>query len=478
MKKLLFIGLLVFTMALSAQYGVYVRFFDSVAGVDFTPIDNIAFEVELEPGSGDIQTGPSAGCFVNYVDVGAGFPNAFVQFDLANFANPYTPASNVKVTIWDGANVLGAGTATYNVGTDMDPAGGFMGWEEFFAVGGFPIMVEPDGPVVPEVIIDDLGNVSGGDVTGSGQGGTEAWHNDIPYNGSVGVWFELLLDDADFPLTYRVTMDQSGMLASEIPGQLGWRILPAGAWTFIPAVAPFQLAWNDMGTANAYYDIIITGGKAGRAPVSVGVALSDAWDEPLPVTLTSFLVNQAQNYGQYATIAWTVQSESNMLHYNLYRSESDLASAIKIATVGAENSSELHTYSHVDNYEIAYETTYYYWLEGVEANGVSETMANGEVFIEVDPNFVPMSSITKLGSNYPNPFNPLTTIKYYVKQGQTASLQIYNAKGQLVQTATLSETPETGADYKFEGSKYGSGIYFYRLKTDNYSEVKKMMMLK
>jgi PKD repeat protein len=147
MKQLFLTGLLIFTVALFAQqYGVYVRFFDSMTNVDFNPIDNIFFEVELEPGSGDIQTGPSENCLVRYEDIGAGFPFAFVQFDLGNFANLYTPASNVRVTIRDGeCGFSGAGEAIYNVGADMDPTGGFMGWEEFFGVGGFPVMVGP-GP--------------------------------------------------------------------------------------------------------------------------------------------------------------------------------------------------------------------------------------------------------------------------------------------------------------------------------------------
>jgi hypothetical protein len=451
---------------------------------DFDDISNIKFSAELLGTTAVPQTEMSPGCWLNLTDVGAGFPNSFLSFDLGNFKTAagvtvaWNDASNIKVTVWVGDYVDGAGTATYNVGADMNDAGGFMGWAEWFAVGGFPIMVQPGGGVVvPEVIIDDMGNVTGPDVTGSGNGWTP-WGSDIPYDGNIGIWFELLLDDADFPLTYRITMDQSGMLPSQIPGQLGWRILPAGAWTFIPAVAPFQLAWQDMGTANAYYDIIIAGGKAGRAPVSVGVALSTMWDWPLPVTLTSFLVSQTQG-SQFATIAWTVQSESNMQHYNLYRSESSLENALNIKTIDAVNSSELYTYSHVDEYEIAYATTYYYWLEGVEVNGHSAILANGEVTIE-EPNVeVPvLSDVTKLHSNYPNPFNPTTTIKYFVKAGETATLQIFNAKGQLVQTATLNETTINGGTYTFEGSKYGSGIYFYRLKTDNYSEVKKMMMLK
>jgi len=335
-------------------------------------------------------------------------------------------------------------------------------------IGGDPLVVTVVPPVDPNVSDVNPGTV-GDQADWDPENPAAEIPDGIANPDGMGFWFiwQTDTDDLDIPVT--ITIEDIGFL----PYSLAFHY--EGIWYTV-----FPLEWTGFTTTftpNDYINGKISG-KNGKAPVEIPIVFqkNDNPDDVLPVTLTSFLVNQAQNYGEYATIAWTVQSESNMLHYNLYRSESDLDSAIKIATKNAQNLSEVYTYSHDDEYEIAYDTTYYYWLEGVEVNGVSEIMVSGEVYIEADPD-VP-SLVTKLAGNYPNPFNPVTNIKYMVKQGETATLQIYNAKGQLVQTTTLPETTEEGDVYRFEGSKYGSGIYFYRLKTDTYSEVKKMIMLK
>jgi hypothetical protein len=80
-----------------------------------------------------------------------------------------------------------------------------------------------------------------------------------------------------------------------------------------------------------------------------------------------------------------------------------------------------------------------------------------------------------LQGNYPNPFNPTTEIAYSIKEGELGVLSIYNAKGQQVHKAELQAG--TGS-YRWESTEQASGIYFYRLKTDSYNSVKKMLLLK
>ncbi len=97
-----------------------------------------------------------------------------------------------------------------------------------------------------------------------------------------------------------------------------------------------------------------------------------------------------------------------------------------------------------------------------------------------------LPKILNLGQNYPNPFNPATSIQYTVDSRHKilhATLKIYNIKGQLVKTLVDEETiPGThsvvwdGKDQ--EGNEVSSGIYFYRLKAGDQSEVKKMVLLK
>lgn len=85
--------------------------------------------------------------------------------------------------------------------------------------------------------------------------------------------------------------------------------------------------------------------------------------------------------------------------------------------------------------------------------------------------------------NYPNPFNPSTTIQYYLEKPADAELNIYNQKGQLVQSfevknakAGINEIVWNGIDNK--GRAASSGVYFFRLKSGSYSSTKKMVLMK
>lgn len=76
----------------------------------------------------------------------------------------------------------------------------------------------------------------------------------------------------------------------------------------------------------------------------------------------------------------------------------------------------------------------------------------------------------ELKQNYPNPFNPFTTIEFAIPMGRTGRLSIINMKGQIVESYTCGP-----GSHKFvwNGSKYASGVYFYRLSSDKDSKVKK-----
>lgn len=85
-----------------------------------------------------------------------------------------------------------------------------------------------------------------------------------------------------------------------------------------------------------------------------------------------------------------------------------------------------------------------------------------------------------LGQNYPNPFNPATTINYSLKENGFVKLEIYDNTGK--KSASLVYQFQPAGDYKiiFESGKYNlsSGIYFYKLEVNNFSDVKKMILLK
>ncbi len=86
-------------------------------------------------------------------------------------------------------------------------------------------------------------------------------------------------------------------------------------------------------------------------------------------------------------------------------------------------------------------------------------------------------------SNYPNPFNPTTTINYSLKENSQVSLNIYNIKGQKVKQLVSDQLSAGQHSITWNGTdEFGKpvsgGIYFYKLKGDGYVRVQKMVLLK
>jgi hypothetical protein len=97
----------------------------------------------------------------------------------------------------------------------------------------------------------------------------------------------------------------------------------------------------------------------------------------------------------------------------------------------------------------------------------------------------PVAYANSLENAYPNPFNPTTTIKYSIAERGHVSLKIYNAAGQLVRTLVNEvQSPQAAAFSKTwnglndRGQPVSSGVYFYKLTTDDFAQTKKMVLLK
>ncbi len=84
----------------------------------------------------------------------------------------------------------------------------------------------------------------------------------------------------------------------------------------------------------------------------------------------------------------------------------------------------------------------------------------------------------RLEQNYPNPFNPVTNIEFQlVKQG-LVTLKVYNILGEEVSTLINKELNAGIHKYLWNASGIASGIYFYRIQSGNFSQVKKMVLIK
>jgi len=84
----------------------------------------------------------------------------------------------------------------------------------------------------------------------------------------------------------------------------------------------------------------------------------------------------------------------------------------------------------------------------------------------------------KLFQNYPNPFNPITNITYSIKENERVIICIFDITGKLVKE--LVNEYKTAGTYiiSYNGSELSSGIYFYRMRTNSFTEIKKMILIK
>jgi hypothetical protein len=89
-----------------------------------------------------------------------------------------------------------------------------------------------------------------------------------------------------------------------------------------------------------------------------------------------------------------------------------------------------------------------------------------------------LPSSLQLHQNYPNPFNPTTRIVYRINKNAHVELTIYDALGRKI--ATLIDKEITAGEHSvdFDASRYCSGVYFYRLSSEGFYSVRKMLLMK
>lgn len=84
----------------------------------------------------------------------------------------------------------------------------------------------------------------------------------------------------------------------------------------------------------------------------------------------------------------------------------------------------------------------------------------------------------ELFQNYPNPFNPETNIKFALPEEAKVEITVYNQLGETVERITNEVFQAGYHSIQWNAARYASGVYFYRITTDNFTDIKKMMLLK
>jgi len=205
-------------------------------------------------------------------------------------------------------------------------------------------------------------------------------------------------------------------------------------------------------------------------------------DASLPVTLSSFTATAGD--GKVA-LNWSTESEIENLGFNIYRSTKynppaggQLSMINDQLIPGAGNSSSRHDYEYVDN-GLTNGVTYWYKLEDVDYTGNTELHGP----ISATPIESAFPAEFRLYPNYPNPFNPVTTISYDLPEEGYVELTVYNMRGEKV--TTLLKNNQAAGSYKLNwdgtdrnGGIVSSGLYILRIASGSYSRTSKMVFIR
>ena len=229
--------------------------------------------------------------------------------------------------------------------------------------------------------------------------------------------------------------------------------------------SPSGLSYN----TTYYWKVVATDSKGVSTD---GPIWSFATDSPTPVVLTTF----SSRLIGYSTVQlnWSTSTEVNNYGFDVERSSGN-SGWQKIGFVaGSGNSNSPKDYSFTDSPSGG--TSFSYRLKQIDVDG------SFEYYDPITVNLT-LSGEPQLLQNSPNPFNPSTSIKFYIPATTNVSIKIYDIIGREVTTLINKQTTAgyhivywNGKDSRGEG--VSSGIYLYRLTAGSFSQTKKMNLLK
>jgi hypothetical protein len=169
-------------------------------------------------------------------------------------------------------------------------------------------------------------------------------------------------------------------------------------------------------------------------------------------------------------LAWTTATELNNKGFMVERAV-QIGQWQEVSFVkGGGTTNQPRSYEFKDPLINVVAKKYYYRLKQIDFDGTF-TYSN-----EIEVMLIPVTA--ELLSNYPNPFNPTTTIRFNLLVDSKVTLNVYNSLGQLVETLVDKEMESGYHEVNFDASRLSSGVYLYQLQAGNFNSSKKMLLLK
>lgn len=235
----------------------------------------------------------------------------------------------------------------------------------------------------------------------------------------------------------------------------------------------FNWVFQQSNTTNRLRDLhfidALTGWAVGDNGAIIKTTTGGETAPRAPINLTAFGVSSSQ-----INLNW-IDSSNNELRFKIERSTNAGANWLLIDSVAANVVS-------YNNTGLTPNTIYHYRIYAVNAAGNSpfSNTAFDTTFavtgISQENGEIPKEYM--LFSNYPNPFNPATSIKFAIPERSFVKITIYDLLGREVERL-FQENLDAG-NYKLNwiASAYSSGVYFYRIEAGEFSDIKKMMLVK
>jgi photosystem II stability/assembly factor-like uncharacterized protein len=146
-----------------------------------------------------------------------------------------------------------------------------------------------------------------------------------------------------------------------------------------------------------------------------------------------------------------------------------------------------------DNYTMYNGDTAVIWLAQLVARGtnnlnsvtklkqlsdITQTFFESNFTIGINKISTAIPERYSLSQNYPNPFNPITKIKYSITGNVDVKLTVYDVLGRKIKVLVNEKQSPGIYEVTFDGTNFSSGVYFYRIEASNFSETKKMLVIK
>ncbi len=222
---------------------------------------------------------------------------------------------------------------------------------------------------------------------------------------------------------------------------------------------------QNSGTANALRCVCFTTANTGTSVGDEGTILRTT-NAALPVELISFL---ASSRGNAVDLRWNTATEVNNYGFEIERKTSHSPAWTKIGFIaGNGTSSSPHRYAFSDNAVTGGKLVYR--LKQVDNGGAFEYSGESEVIS------APITTV--LHQNYPNPFNPSTLIGYDVASATMVRLAVYDMLGREVALLVNGQHDQGSYTAEFDGSWLSSGVYVYKLDAGQFSDVKRLTVMR